>query len=229
MQVTDKNSSMRPTSATSRGSDRRAALAPFLTRYPTAGSVSAVFRPENWPAFSQPVSRTAYLSRPCPRLAELPALYGMADLPERLLRVQLRSLLGQSGSRQAADDGVIALNAALFLGSYGRRCTLYDMMLYFAGFNSDFGPSNSYYGPADVQQGFVRRYRPWAQQNRPAPTPAAAKPAPTAPTGYAGLVAYYREAAARGEDVSRSPLLLSPTFGPMARRALAEAAGEPPR
>lgn len=216
---------MRPTTATSPSSNRREALAPFLSRYPSAQSVVAVFRPENWPAFTQPELRTAYLSRPCPRLAELGSLYGVADLAERLLRVQLRTIMGQSGSRQAVDEGTIGLNAALFLGTYGRRCTLYDMMLYFAGFNSEFGPGTSYYGLADVQQSYARRYRPWAQQNRPAPPPPAeAQPAPSGTTGYAALVAYYREALGRGEDVQGSALLSSPTFGPMAREAMREAA-----
>lgn len=142
------------------------AISNFKQRYPTADSVSRAFEPSNCKYFMDDMTQERYLSKPCIRLAELDKAYGKPELAEQIVRQHVRTVYGMSGSRYQPDEQMVAMTAGRFVAKYGRTCTLYDMMVFFANFGSDFRTTWSTFDYNDIIKGFKERFEPWAATKR---------------------------------------------------------------
>lgn len=142
------------------------AISSFKQRYPTADSVSSKFEPANCKFFMDDMTQERYLSKQCIRLGELEKAYGRPELAEQIVRQHVRTVYGMSGSRYQPDEQMVAMTAGRFVAKYGRTCTLYDMMVFFANFGSDFRTTWSTFDYNDIIKGFKERFEPWAATKR---------------------------------------------------------------
>lgn len=112
------------------------------------------------------MTQERYLSKPCIRLGELEKAYGRPELAEQIVRQHVRTVYGMSGSRYQPDEQMVSLTAGRFVAKYGRTCTLYDMMVFFANFGSDFRTTWSTFDYNDIIKGYKEKYEPWAATKR---------------------------------------------------------------
>lgn len=142
------------------------AISSFKQRYPTADSVTRAFEPSNCKFFMDDMTQERYLSKPCIRLGELEKAYGRPELAEQIVRQHVRTVYGMSGSRYQPDEQMVAMTAGRFVAKYGRTCTLYDMMVFFANFGSDFRTTWSTFDYNDIIKGYKEKFEPWAATKR---------------------------------------------------------------
>ena len=138
----------------------------FKLRYPTADSVTIAFDPANCKSFMDDKIQERYLSKPCIRLGELANAYGNPDLGEYLIRQHIRTVYAMSGSRFQPDEQMLTMTAGRFVAKFGRTCTLYDMMVFFANFGSDFRTTWSTFDYNDIIKGYKEKFEPWAATKR---------------------------------------------------------------
>lgn len=138
----------------------------FKQRYPTADSVIRAFDPGNCKYYMDEVTQERYLNKPCIRIGELAKAYGQPDLAEQMVRQHIRTVYGMSGARYQPDEQMVAMTAGRFVAKYGRTCTLYDMMVFFANFGSDFRTTWSTFDYSDIIKGFKEKFVPWAATKR---------------------------------------------------------------
>ena len=138
----------------------------FKQHYPTADSVIRAFGPANCKSFMDDTIQERYLSKPCIRIGELTNAYGNPDLGELLIRQHIRTDYGMSGSRYQPDEQMIAMTAGRFVAKFGRTCTLYDMMVFFANFGTDFRTTWSTFDYNDIIKGYKEKFEPWAATKR---------------------------------------------------------------
>lgn len=138
----------------------------FKQHYPTVDSVTLAFDPANCKGFMDDTIQERYLSKPCIRLGELASAYGNPDLAELLIKPHIRIVYGMSSSRFQPDEQMVAMTAGRFVAKYGRTCTLYDMMVFFANFGSDFRTTWSTFDYNDIIKGYKEKFEPWAATKR---------------------------------------------------------------
>lgn len=138
----------------------------FKQRYPTADSVIRAFDPGNCKYYMDEVTQERYLNKPCIRIGELAKAYGQPDLAEQMVRQHIRTVYGMSGARYQPDEQMVAMTAGRFVAKYGRTCTMYDMMVFFANFGSDFRTTWSTFDYNDIIKGFKDKFEPWAATKR---------------------------------------------------------------
>lgn len=137
-----------------------------MQRYPTQDSVLDAFKPENCKFFMDSVTQERYLSKPCARLEELAKIYNDSQLAEKIVIKHIRTVQGLSGARFQPDEQWLSMTAGRFVAKYGSTCTLYDMMVYFANFGSDFRTTWSTFDYNDIIKGFKEKFEPWAANKR---------------------------------------------------------------
>lgn len=138
----------------------------FKQRYPTADSVRRTFEPGNCKNFMDDTIQERYLSKPCIRLSELASAYGDPDLAELLIKQHIRTVYAMSGSRFQPDEQMVTMTAGRFVAKYGRTCSLYDMMVFFANFGTDFRTTWSTFDYNDIIKGYREKFEPWAATKR---------------------------------------------------------------
>lgn len=105
-----------------------------------------------------------YLNKPCIRLSEIGKVYGNSELAVTLVKQHIRAVYGMSGAKYTPDEQWVNITAGRFIGKYGMTCTLYEMMIYFACFGTDFRTSWSSFDYNDIIKGFKEKFRPWANE-----------------------------------------------------------------
>ena len=141
-------------------------ISSFKQRYPTADNVSQTFQPGNCKYYMDEVTQERYLCKPCIRIGELAKAYGQPDLAEQMVRQHIRTVYGMSGARYQPDEQMVSMTAGRFVAKFGRTCTLYDMMVFFANFGSDFRTTWSTFDYSDIIKGFKEKFIPWAATKR---------------------------------------------------------------
>lgn len=141
-------------------------ISSFKQRYPTADSVIRAFDPGNCKYFMDEATQERYLSKPCIRIGELEKAYDKPELAEQLVKQHIRTVYGMSGSRYQPDEQMVAMTAGRFVAKYGRTSTIYDMMVFFANFGSDFRTTWSTFDYNDIIKGYKEKYEPWAATKR---------------------------------------------------------------
>ena len=128
--------------------------------------MNQAFSPDNCKYFMDEVKQERYLSKPCIRLGELAKAYGRQELAEQLVKQHIRTVYGLSGARYQPDEQMVSMTAGRFVAKYGRTCSLYDMMVFFANFGSDFRTTWSTFDSNDLIKGYKEKFEPWAATKR---------------------------------------------------------------
>lgn len=171
----------------------------FLDRFPTRESVYRWFAPIHWERFAG-APTAALVTRPCPTLAEVATLYADRDLPRAILRASIRGLASLSGrdpfTAEATDIAV-----GQFLARHGRRCTLYQLMAYFANY-ADYKRTLSALDLSDLTGSYPRLEQQWGdiadRASRDARRQADHEGRRRDPGGLTALAVYIRRAVAQG-------------------------------
>lgn len=144
-------------------------ISSFKNRYPDEEALKKAFSPAHCKYFMSEYQQTNYLRKPCPRLGELGKIYASGELTESLVKEHIRSVYDLSGARYQPDDRLVSITAGRFIGKYGMRCTLYDMMIFFGNFGTDFRTSWTAFDFNDIIKGYKEKYLPWANVKREPP------------------------------------------------------------
>ncbi len=125
----------------------------MLQRFPHGNDLLRWAAPTNWATFAT----TDYVRlavAPCPKLAELRSIYGMTSLAADIVYQNISKVANMSSARYAPGDGVVRTAADLFMGRYGKSCTVYMMMTYFANYLTDYKKVVSAFDIGDLLSGF---------------------------------------------------------------------------
>jgi hypothetical protein len=125
----------------------------MLQRFPRGNDLLRWATPGNWGAFA--TSDYVRLAvAPCPKLSELRSIYGIPSLASDIVYQNISKVANMSSARYAPGDGVVRTAADLFMGRYGKSCTVYMMMAYFANYLTDYKRVVSTFDIGDLLSGF---------------------------------------------------------------------------
>lgn len=132
----------------------------MLRRFPHGNDLLRWATPANWGAFATS-DYTRLASVPCPRLSELKGIYGMGALASDIVYQNISKVADMSSARFVPCDGVVRTTASLFIGRYGKSCTVYMMMAYFANYLTDYKKTVSTFDLGDLLSGYRRFEDKW--------------------------------------------------------------------
>lgn len=133
----------------------------ILQRFPHGNDLMRWATPGNWATFAT----TDYVRlavAPCPKLSELRSIYGIPSLAADIVYQNISKVANMSSARYAPGDGVVRTAADLFMGRYGKSCTVYMMMAYFANYLTDFKKTVSTFDIGDLLSGFRLFEEKWS-------------------------------------------------------------------
>ncbi len=133
--------------------DRDNGVGRMLQRFPHGNDLLRWATPVNWAPFAT-TDYTRLVTVPCPRLAELKGIYGMPGLAEDIVYQNISKVANMSSARFSPGDGNVRTAASLFMGRYGRTCTVYMMMTYFANYLTDYKKALSTFDLGDLLSGY---------------------------------------------------------------------------
>lgn len=134
----------------------------FTRIFPSIDKVYSFFSPGRWGYVLEHTQEC--LNAPCIMLSQLDSLYGISNAAKNVLRSQLVGLYSVTTGREIFDTKSTDLASDLFLGKYGKVCSMYDSILYFALYPMEFKESYTQYDLTDILLQFGRKYQPWKRQ-----------------------------------------------------------------
>ena len=132
----------------------------MLQRFPHGNDLLRWATPVNWAPFAT-TDYTRLVSVPCPTLAELKGIYGMSSLAEDIVYQNISKVANMSSARFSPGDGNVRTAASLFMGRYGKSCTVYMMMAYFANYLTDYKRTVSTFDLGDLLSGYRQFEDKW--------------------------------------------------------------------
>ncbi len=136
-------------------------LEKFLEAFPTIEKVYSFFCPNRWEYALKHVNEC--LHYPCISLAQVDEVYHTIGAARNIIRGMFIGLYSLSTAREEYNTQASNLAADLFISKYGHQCSLYDSMLYFGGYITEYKQSFSQYDIQDVLQQYSRKYLVWKQ------------------------------------------------------------------
>ena len=177
----------------------------FLERNPIAENLYGRFSPRNWGWAIMNVD--GCMTKPCILLMHVDEIYGKQGLAKTIVKENITGVYGMSIAREGINVTAAEQAAELFVANYGHQCTLYQLLVYFAKYISDFKESRSYFDFQDILQQYRKKFLPWWAANLPKPQEGETKPNKV--VGQQALDEYLRSIAARGEDIRQCNLYKS--------------------
>lgn len=165
----------------------------MLRAFPHGNDLMTWAGPANWGMFSTS-DYTRLATVPCPRLSELKGIYGMPGLASDIVYQNISKVANMSSARFAPGDGNVRTAANLFMGRYGRSCTVYMMMAYFANYLTDYKKTVSTFDLGDLLSGYRRFEEKWNAAIGRVEEAKAGKQGTQAANGRKNLESYLREA-----------------------------------
>lgn len=132
----------------------------MLRAFPHGNDLTAWAAPCNWSLFAT-TDYTRLVAVPCPRLSELKSIYGMPGLASDIVYQNINKVANMSSARFVPGDGNVRTAANLFMGRYGKSCTVYMMMAYFANYLTDYKKTASTFDLGDLLSGYRRFEEKW--------------------------------------------------------------------
>ncbi len=132
----------------------------LLERFPHGNDLMRWATPANWAPFATS-DYTRLVGHTCPRLSELKAIYGMTTLAADIVYQNISKVVSMSSTRFAPGDGVVRTASDLFLGRYGKSCTVYMMLTYFANYLTDYKKTVSTFDLGDLLSGYRQFEDKW--------------------------------------------------------------------
>lgn len=117
------------------------------------------FSPSRWGYW---VSRTKEcLTNPCITLEMVDVLYNTKNVAKTIVENQFVGLYRMSTAREQYNTSQVSLAADLFLSKYGKTCSLYELMIYFANYLIEFKGSFAQFDVQDILQQYKKKFIPW--------------------------------------------------------------------
>lgn len=176
----------------------------FLEHFNNRSRLIAFFCPANWSYCVEHIGKC--LKAPSVKLSQLATLYQDANLARELMATQITGLYAMSMGTYQLNEAVVQQAAEMFVAHYGRTCSVYDMMLYFAHYTIEFKGNTYQLDVQDILKQFKAKYRDW-RSRLDIPDEQPRQPTPRKsdePTGYEALKKLVVERLQRGEDVRTS-------------------------
>lgn len=158
-----------------------------MTRFPTKERLAEAFAPKNWHLFLS--NEAACVTYPTATLGRVDALYSSPGLAVSLVRAQLMGVYVMAAANGSVPNmDAVNMTASLFVAG-NRGCGLYQMALYFAGYQGSYKSHRSYmsFDTGDLLSAFRTNFLPRWQQLRAKYMEQ--QPEQQRPVGAVGLVA----------------------------------------
>lgn len=127
--------------------------------FPTVQKLHKFFNPSHWGYCL--TYQPKCLEQPCIRLRDVDACYETRGVANTILMSQYHGIYNLSSAKEKFTTDAARIAADLFLGLYGNRCTLYEMMLYFGKYSSVYKSSYYQFDVQDILKQFGAKYLPW--------------------------------------------------------------------
>lgn len=131
----------------------------FMSHFQTRSKVIAFFCPARWSYCVENIGKC--ITAPSVKLSQLATLYQDANLARELVASQITGLYSMSTGTYQLNDAVVQQAAEMFVAHYGKTCSVYDMMLYFAHYMIEFKGNTYQLDVQDVLKQFKAKYRDW--------------------------------------------------------------------
>lgn len=128
--------------------------------FPNGNDLLRWAMPTSWAPFAT-TDYARLVQSPSPRLSELKAIYGMPGLASDIVYQNISKVANMSSARFVPGDGNIRTAANLFLGRYGKSCTVYMMMAYFANYLTDYKKVLNSFDIGDLLSGYRQFEERW--------------------------------------------------------------------
>ena len=131
----------------------------FLKQFPNRSKVIAFFTPGRWSYCVENLEKC--LQAPSVKLSQLAELYQDKELAKELIASQITGLYASTTGSYQINDAVVRQTAEMFVAHYGRQCSVYDMMLYFAHYTVEFKSVSYQFDVQDILRQFKTKYWEW--------------------------------------------------------------------
>lgn len=140
-------------------------------------------------------------------LSDLDAMYGTTEMAISIIREHFAALYKLSTAKEEFGYETAKNVAGIFFGTYGSRCTLNQMMLYFGKYPVAYKTTFALFDSSDILRQYGAKFIPWFQsqanedeQEQPVQT------RQTEPRGIEARNIYLREQIRKGADVRQGGL-----------------------
>ena len=141
------------------------------------------------------------------KLSQLATLYQDANLARELVASQITGLYSMTTGTYQINDAVVQQAAEMFVAHYGKACSVYDMMLYFAHYTIEFKGNTYQFDVQGVLKQFKAKYREWRSRlDVHEETPRQAPRATGEATGLEALKELVIDKIKQGDDVRKTAL-----------------------
>lgn len=131
----------------------------FTKTFPSIERIFNFFQPTRWEYVLRHTDEC--LTFPCVALADIDETYHTERAAQRIVQSQFIGVYSLTTAREQYNEQASSLAAEMFVGRYGHACSLYDLMLYFAGYLTEYKQSYRQYDVQDILIQYSRKYLPW--------------------------------------------------------------------
>ncbi len=183
---------------------QKANIEQFKQQFPDVTKLYNFFAPTKW---GYAIAHTnECLTYPCIVLRHVDEIYHCGGVAQNIVRNQLVGLYQMTTAKEPYNANAANIAADLFIAKYGHECTLYDTMLYFANYLTEYKSSFAQYDTQDILQQFNRKYLSWKRARLGQLHVDAPKLENKAPTGKQALEIWLRKAVNDGVNVRQGGL-----------------------
>ena len=130
----------------------------FFRNFDTKEKLIKTFAPSMWSYFMQ--RQEQCFEAPEMMIGDVDAYYGYGVALE-LLRNQMVGVYTISTAKTIYDTNAMNLAADLFIGKYGKHCSMYALMLYFGNYLTEYKSTYGQFDMQDILQQFGKKFLPW--------------------------------------------------------------------
>lgn len=183
---------------------QKADIDKFRQKFPDVTKLYNFFAPTMW---GYAIAHTKEcLTYPCITLRQVDEIYHCGGVAQNIVRNQLVGLYQMTTAKEQYNSNAANIAADLFIAKYGHECTLYDIMLYFGNYITEYKSSFAQFDMQDILLQYNKKFLPWkrmciGQQQDEVP-----KLENNVAKGKDGLEAWLRKSISDGEDVRKGGL-----------------------
>lgn len=141
------------------------------------------------------------ITSPCITLQRVDSVYNTNGLGQALVVKMLTGLYKTSFGKAHYEADAFNLAADQFVSRNGSTCTLYQMMLYFGGYLSDYKSTMASWDIGDILRSYQTKFLPKLETWLEAYKPKVEEAASNIPVGREALLLYLRREHAKGTDI----------------------------
>lgn len=131
-----------------------------MRKFPTSSSLGDFYNPKNWGLCL--TYQSQILTEPCIYLCDVDKAYGKGSATN----IVQKQYIGQyqlSTVKEPFSEETASVAASLFVATYGDKCTLNLMMLYFGRYMTHYKGSYYQFDSTDILRQYGAKFLPWYQ------------------------------------------------------------------